>query len=299
MAGLTYSQIVGKLKFQAKATESTIQEQLVQDYNIGYQQFASKLNRYWVRKQQFTDLVAGQSIYQVPVDFKSVVVLVAQVTDSFKPPLQRVFDELEWRRLVSYPQTTSWPTHFFVLGSKQIAVWPTPAEDVTLGLRLAYQPRNFNLSIADIDETDVGATATVVQGSTTITLSGAVLTTNLTGLNFQVTGVLDDTFYDIVASTSSTITIEAPYVASSASGLSWRVGQLPNLPEEYHFVPGDQALWRYFSSNGNEPRAIAHKTYYETARDEALSVYSSAGEASVITEDNETYNPWLVPPPAA
>lgn len=299
MAGLTYTDVLTKLKTQAKSTETSTVTQLVQDYNTGYQQLLSKLTRYWTRKQQFTDLVSGQQIYQTPVDANKIEAVTAQVTTAYKPPLEPVYSEEEWRRLTSYPMTSSWPTYYYVIGQKEIGLWPIPAATVTLGLRLVYQPRAFNLGIADITSTSASATASVTNGSTVVTLSASVLTTSQAGLNFQITGILDDTFYDIVSSTSSTITLEAPYVGPSATGLAWRIGQLPNLPTEFHDVPLHYALWLYYSAEGNESRASLHKKFFDDGTNEALARYSSAQESSVITEEVEMYNPWLVPPPAA
>jgi hypothetical protein len=299
MAGLTYTDVLAKLKTQAKSIETSVTTQLVQDYNMGYQQLLSKLTRYWTRKQQFTDLIAGQQIYQTPVDANKVEAVTAQVTTAYKPPLKPVYSEEEWRRLTSYSMQSSWPTYYFIIGQKEIGLWPVPASSVTLGLRLVYQPRAFNLSMADITSASTSATASVTHGSTTVTLSSGVLSTSQIGLNFQATGILDDTFYDIVASSSTTVTLEAPYVGATASGVAWRVGQLPNLPSEFHDVPLHYALWLYFSAEGNESRAALHKKFFDDGTNEALARYSSAQEASVITEEVELYNPWLVPPPAA
>lgn len=299
MPALTYTNILKKLKTQAKATEATVVEQLLEDYNTGYQQFLSKLTRYWTRKQQFADLVDGQQYYQLPVDANKILAVAVQVTSSYKPPLKAIYSEGQWRRLTSYPMQSSWPTYYYVQGSREIGLWPVPAQDVDLGLRVVYQPTAFNLSIADMSSTTTSATVSVTNGSTTVTLSSGVLSSDMTGLDFQVTGVLDDTFYSIVASTSNTLTLEAPYVAASGSGLAWRIGQLPLLPGEFSDVPIHYALWLYFSANGNESRGAFHKKFFEDMTQEGLARYSSAQEASVLTEEDGALNIWLVPPPAA
>lgn len=296
MSGLTYTDILTKLKTQAKATESSVVTQLVQDMNTGYQNFASKLTRYWVRKQQFANLVASQQFYQLPVDINKIMAVSVSVASTYNPPLEPVHSEEEWRRITSYPMTSSWPSYYYVVGNRQIGLWPIPSQAVLLGLRVVYQPRNFDLSIADVTSTTLGATAAVINGSTTVTLSSAILTTDQTGLAFRVTGVLDDTFYPIVASTSSTLTLEAPYVAATASGQAFRIGQLPNLPPEYHAVPVHYALWLYFAANGDSPRALVNKGLFDDMTREALGLYSSALEASVITEDIDVSNPWFAPP---
>ncbi len=294
MPALTYTDVLTKLKTQSGTTNTTALVQLVQDYNTGYQQFLSKLTRYWTRKQQFADLVAGQQYYQLPVDVNKILAVSIQVTSAYKPPLKPVYSEEEWRRLTSYPMQSSWPAYYYVQGAREIGLWPIPAQAVTLGMRVVYQPRAFNLSVADLTN---AATATVVNGSQTVTLSSAILTSDQTGLAFQATGILDDTFYDIVASSSNTLTLAAPYVAASAGGLSWRIGQLPYLPGEFSDVPVQYALWLYWSAAGNEPRSALHKKLFEDMTQEGLARYSSAQEASIITEEADTLNLWLTPPP--
>lgn len=297
MAGLTYTDILTKLKTQAKATEATVVTQLVQDYNLGYQAFLAKLTRYWTRKQQFANLEADQQIYQLPVDCNKIIAVTVQVSTTYDPPLMPVRDENVWRSLTSTPITSAWPSHYFIIGDRQIALWPTPSADIDLALRVVYQPRAFNLSVADVTSTTLAATATVTNGSQTVTLSGAVLTTDQTALAFQATGLLDDTFYNISSSTTTTLTLEAPYVGSTASGVAFRIGQLPNLPPEYHSVPLHYALWLYFSANGDSPRALTNKTLFDSLTSEALGLYSSSQQSGVITEDEVDFNPWLVPPP--
>jgi hypothetical protein len=222
-----------------------------------------------------------------------------QVTSSYKPPLKRITNEEDWRRITAYPMQSSWPSYYYVVGARQIGLWPIPAQDVTLGLRVVYQPRAFNLSIEDITSTTTSATASVTQGSQTVTLSSGVLSGDKTGLSFQVTGVLDDTIYDITSSTSTTLTLAAPYAGPTASSLAWRVGQVPQLPEEFHFTPGHWALGMYFEANGNSARSAFHMGQFGSQESRALALYSSAGEASVITEEPRDLNIWLTPPPAA
>lgn len=295
---LTYTDVLTKLKTLSNNQTTAAVAQLVQDYNQGYQSLLSRLNRYWTRKQQFANLESGVQIYQLPVDCNKVLEVTVQVTSAYNPPLIPVTSEHDWRRITSYPMQSSWPTYYFVIGRKQIALWPIPAADVTLGLRLVYQPRAYNLSIEDITSTSTGMTASVTNGSTTVSLSSSSLTGDKTGLHFQVTGVLDDTFYPISASTSSSITLETPYVASTASGQAWRIGQLPTFPPEFHDLPIHYALMMYYTSANNETRSAYHKRLFDDMTADALRLYSSSSEAAIITDEAEQgLNLWLVPPP--
>lgn len=300
MPSLTYTDVLTKLKYQSKANETTLVTQLVQDYNTGYQQFLAKLDRYFTRKQQFTNVGAGQNIYQTPIDCSKILLVTVVVGANYQPPLREVQTEEDWRALTAYPQTTQWPTHYFILGNKQISLWPTPSQAQDLGLRLVYQPSSYDLSIADITSVTTAATATLVNGSPTVTLSSSVLPLNQVSLSFQATGVLDNSFYDIGASTGSTITLVTPYAGPSVSGVDWRIGQVPILPPEYSDVPIHYALSLYFDLNGNPARATSHRNSFKQMTDDALEVYSSANESNVITEDQDLdiASIWRFPPPA-
>lgn len=300
MAALTYTDIKNKLKYQSKANETVLLAQLIQDYNTGYAQFLAKLDRYFTRKQAFANIVANQFIYQTPLDCGRILLATVQVGTNWNPPLKEISSEEDWRAITAYPQTSQWPTHYMILGNKEIGLWPTPSTAVTLGLRLVYQPMGYDLVMEDITSTTSGLTATVVNGSPTVTLSGS-LASSLTGFSFQTTGVIDTTFYDVGSNSGTTITLVSPYAGPSAATLAWRCGQVPILPPEFSDVPIHYALWLYFDLQGNAPRANSHKLAFKQMTDEALEIYSSANESNVMTDDGQidVMNIWRFPPPAA
>ena len=65
---LTWSDLTTKAVRLSRDTSPATLTQLQQDMNTGYHMFNAKLGRYYSRKQQFTDVVANQSIYQTPID---------------------------------------------------------------------------------------------------------------------------------------------------------------------------------------------------------------------------------------
>jgi len=308
---LTWSDLKTKAQRLSMDAESATLVQLEQDMNQGYQLFNTKLSRYWSRKQQFTDVVSGQSIYQTPVDSIRVIgmtVKTADGTNSYSPPIKEIRSEYEWRLIKTVPNyNSSWITYYYVLGNDQIEVWPVPSSDIPNGIRFYYQQQDSFLSVDDYisSEQTPALTCTVTNGSTLVTSTGTNFTSQMIGLWFQLTGVTSLQWYEIVdVPTSSTLTLKSAFTGISSSGLNFRIGQMPIFPGEYHDAPVHYALGLYFSSKGNEARSQYHLGSDEDGKrgmfwsmvQDAKSEYSSSTEGNVIADQDNWISPWLLTP---
>lgn len=276
--------------------------QLKQDINTGYHLFNAKLGRYYTRKQQFTNLIANQGLYQTPVDCVRVTGMTVLVSNTYQPPVKEVRSEYDWRLITSYQQTGNWPAWYFMIGNDLLSLWPIPSQDVVNGLRYYYQPADHDLTVDDMTSTGTGATVTVTNGLTTVTAPSAIFTTNLASLYFQVTGEVDNTAYEIISNTTTTLTLKSAYVSTSGSGKAWRIGQIGIIPQQYADAPVHYALGNYFSAQGNEERSQYHLgtedtpgMFYKLQKD-CEQEYSSSISSNVICDDDLYLNPWLVPP---
>lgn len=302
---VSFQQMYQKAQRMARDNTSGTLTQLKEDINTGYHLFNAQLARYYTRKQQFTDLVAGQQIYQTPIDCIRVLGMTVQVTQTYFPTVTPVYTEYDWRNLTSYPMQSSWPTHFFMLGNDEFALWPIPAQSLTNGIRFYYQPQDFDLTLDDTVSTS-STLAIVTNGSATVTANGTPFNAGMVGLWFQVTGETDNTFYEIVAATTSTLTLKSAYVSTSGGSKAWRVAQLSIIPQQYDDAPVQYALGNYFSTKGNEARSQFHLgtpdkpgMFYQLMED-CKQEYSSSSLSNVIADgDMVGYNIWLVQPPAA
>lgn len=279
--------------------------QLKQDWNTGYHMFNAKLARYYARKQQFTNVIATQAIYQVPVDCVRVMGITVLVTGVYQPPLKQVNSEVEWRQITSYPLNSNWPSHFFVNGNSEVILWPTPSQNVTNGLRFYYQPQDHDLSLDDITSVTTGYTVSVTNGSNAVVASGAAFNPDMAGLFFQLQGVTDLTWYPIVSATSTTLTLQTPFVGNTSTAASWKVAQCSLIPQEYDDAPMHYALGNYFAAQGNLNRSAFHLgskekpgMFYQMI-DDCLESYSSSSTSSLIIGDELPLNVWMVPPPAS
>ena len=297
--GLTWTELQNKFVRLSRDTTDGSLEQAKQDMNQAYFDFNAKFGRYWSRKQQFTDINAQQGIYQTPVDCVRVIGMTVEVSDTYQVPVKEVRSEFEWRQITAYPYNSNWPAYYFMIGNDELALWPTPSQSVTNGLRFYYQQQDFALSVEDIISSALSPaqTCTVTNGSTTVTSTGSTFTTQLIGLQFQVTGVTNLTWYEIVdVPTSSTLTLKSSFVGPSGSGLNFRIGQMPIFPGEYHDSLVNYALYLFFSGKGNESRAGQHKSLYDSALQKAEAEYSASTEGNVIFDDGTFTNAWFLTP---
>ena len=278
---------------------ATTLTQLQQDMNIGYQRFNAALGRYFSRKQQFTDIIDDQSIYQTPIDCVRVIGMTLSVGDSntYKTPLKEIRSEFEWRQIKAYPYNSNWPAYYYMLGNDELEIWPTPSQDVTNGIRFYYQQQDHDLSIEDITSTSTSSTVTVTNSSTLVTASSGIFTANMKDLWFQLTGVNDLTWYEIVdVPTSSTLTLKSAFVGITGSSQAFRIGQAFIFPQEYSDVPIDYALARFFEARNNPARAAYHRKNYDDMVNQAVTEYSSSTEGNVIFDDGAYLNSWFITP---
>lgn len=300
---LTWTQMERKAVRLSRDTTPGTLTQLQEDMNTGYHMFNAKFGRYYSRKQQFTDVVTGQAIYQTPVDSIRIIgmtVMTGPGTNTYSPPIKEIRSEYEWRLIKTVPNyASSWITYYYVLGNDEIEVWPVPSSTISNGIRYYYQPQDHDLSVEDVVSSSLSPTqtCTMVNGQVVVTSTGSTFTAQMTGLWFQLTGVTDLTWYEIVAvPTASTLTLKSAFVGNSGSGLSFKIGQLSILPQEYDDVPVHYALSLFFSGKGNEQRATLHKNMFDTAITDATTAYSLSTEGNVISDSDNYISPWLLTP---
>lgn len=308
---LSFTDLSNKFVRLSRDTTAGTLTQGQQDMNQGYQLFNAKLSRYFSRKQQFADIVEGQSIYQTPIDSIRIIgmtVATATGVNSYSPPIKEIRSEFEWRQIKTVPNYASnWATYYYVLGTDEVEIWPTPSADVTNGIRFYYQVQDHFLSVADIISSALAPaqTCSITNGGVTLTSTGTTFTAQLTGLWVQLTGVTDLTWYEIVdVPSTSTLTLKSAFVAPTVSGASFRIGQMPIIPGEYHDAPTHYALGMFFYGKGNTSRGDYHlgkdqdgqRGMFWSQVQDAVKEYSSSTEGNVIFGDENYINPWIITP---
>lgn len=292
---LTFQECYEKAQTIAGDTSAETLALLKSDINMGSHKFNAALDRYFTRKAKTTNIVANQQYYQLPVDCIKVSKVRAKqsTSGSVTYPLRQIHNETEWDALNTTSQTGNWAIYFFQRGHDEIGIYPTPSDNITDGLEIAYEPRDKSLTQDDYTT----GTVTVAEGSAAVTGSGTTFTQSMIGRVFKTTE--DGYAYKVAGYSSATsITLEEPYIGQGGSSRTYKIGESFLFPEEFHDAPVDFALSRFFEMRNNPERAVYHLKRYRDAVDTAKSQYSSSSSSAVITSGVEEYNIWLVPPNA-
>jgi len=220
------------------------------DRNLGpkYQLILAELTDHKTQPPPKTaSTVADQVYYHYPpdvVDIENVQVTV----NSVKYPLETIHSQSIWNWLNSLTIQTSAIPQFVFPRRDDFGIWPTPQAVYTI--TFDYHMRDRNLTTADYTT----GTVTVTEDSATVTGSSTTFTANMVGRWFQVTtNTADSYFYRVTSYTSATVmTLESVYEGASGSGLSYKIGESPELPEELHICLADGIISDWYAGPGQD-----------------------------------------------
>lgn len=290
---LSYQEAYEKAQIISGDQTATTLTQLKQDINIGYKRFNAAIARYFTRKQQYTDLIAGQQYYQIPVDAIRVSNVTVTLPNDYIYPVEEMKTEMDWRQLNIVQYNSTYAYYYFVLGNDLLGLWPIPSDDVPSGLRYIYQPQDVDLT----KDNYTTGTATISNGTVTVTGTGTSWNNTHIGMYYRTTDNTDGNEYEIFdVPNATTLTLKTPYVGPSVTNATYALGQMLITPSEYNDVPIDYALARFFESRNNPQRADYHRKNYDEAVKEAVIKYASSSTSNVITDQDDSYNMWFLPP---
>ncbi len=231
--------------------------------NQGYKMLLATLGRQLTEKVKTATSVASQRGYQMPPDcawVKNVSVLVGTT----KYPLQEVQSEQTWDY---YTQNdyTGIPQRFFYrprfgIGGGILELDPIPgASDYTI--RLTIEATDKDLS----KDAYTTGTVTVANGSANVTGSGTTFTSDMVGRIFQLTSDGEDRlWYRVKTFTSTTaLVLENVYEGGGTSGLSYKIAEIFNVPEDLQILPCYFALWQWYDSKKDATNALKYRQYWD------------------------------------
>lgn len=286
---MTIAQLKAKAQKLSGDSSSATLTQFETDINIGANKLNSAMNNYFNRRSKSTNMIADQQYYQLPPDCIRVIGVDFVISADRRLPITQVRSEYQWRQINYTAQSSNWITYYFVKGSDEIGLFPTPSDNLTSGVIIYYEPRSAKLTASDYST----GTVEVTNGDTTVTGTGTAFTAEMVGREFQVTDGSDGFNYRIAGYTSGTeITLEEPYIGFSGSGKTFNIGQSFAFPEEYHENTVDYALYRFFEMNNNPERAKYHQNQFDSAVAEVKDKYASSSASQVITDEIVVYDPF-------
>lgn len=233
-------------------------------YNLGsrYQVAWDTLSSYVNTDELSSTTVAAQQYYYYPVgtqSVESVTITIGSVQYTLSPIYSQ--DQWNWFNALQV-QPTSIPQLFFPRRD-DFGIWPIPQDAYTITFQRFFRDRN--LLVDDV----TSGTVSVTQGSTTITGSSTTFSAAMAGRWFTITDTTapgQGYWYRIASRTSDTsITLDTYYAGTTGSGLSYRIGETPELPEgAHHLFPYGTAADYYAGLRNNVENSKRFDNYFWT-----------------------------------
>lgn len=205
--------------------------------------------------------VAAQTYYAYPADLSKVESITVTV-GTIAQPLKIVQSQEEWDRLQQFPISSGFPTHAFPR-QLDFGIYPTPNGIYTMTLNGNYRPVNMT-------ENDyITGTIACTTGLAVITGSGTTFTSSMVDRFLALTtgGIPYGNFYNIASYQSATqITLSTIFNdLTTSSGLSYVIGQSPNIPDELHeFIPYRVASAYWMTRRHDAVKASQYANYFYT-----------------------------------
>ena len=277
---LTFHNIYSEVQEQVQDETTDSLTLIKRAINQGMKKFANTLNRDWRLTRKTFSTVASQQFYQFPEDAVRVKTVIIEISD-IAYPLQEVVDEEEWNLLnVRGTQSSDIPEFFFIRGNDEVGIWPIPATAVASAGTLVYERRVRDMS----QDNYTTGTVTLTNNSAAVTGSSTVFNANMVGRSLRADDPAGDgMWYKIASFTSTTaITLEQTFGGTTASGLTYVIGELPDTPEEYHESLIDYACYRYYLRKKSRSEARDMRIAFENALEDCKANYSSKTTSQYI-----------------
>src|SRR3990167_5452352 len=183
------------------------------------------------------------------MDIENVTVTVG----SQKFPMDTVNSQARWNWLNTLTYTGSIPEFIFPRRD-DFGVWPIPSGVNTITFDYHYRDRNLTT------EDYTGGTVAVTLNSITITGTDTTFTAAMVGRWFLPTTARHGYEYRIASFDSTTqLTLESVYEGDTENGLSYRIGESPEIPEEAHILLSQGVTADWYAGPGQD---IAKGTWW-------------------------------------
>lgn len=268
---------------------------ITQDINQAQQMFKNAVRNYWTRNQVTTSLVSGQQDYTMPANFVRTTE-VTIMANGIVYPLEQVASEHKWNQLNIIPSVTIYiPTRYFIKGFNVISVWPAPSTNNIGSLSVSFQPRTRDWSTA---LADITGTAKVNNGSVLVTDSATSFSQSMAGDAFTVIDGTGGNWYPIQSvPTNSTLNLQNYYVDQTNLTANYLIGQVPDIPEDYHMALVYFPLYQFELKRGHMKEAQAYYALFNDLLNRYEDTYAVKTTGIVQTKQRgASYSVFGIPP---
>lgn len=237
---ITFYQHIEEIKKAYKITDAEQVLSLKRWYNQACSKIKKKLMRRVNAETIYAALVADQQAYQLP-EYAGRVYNVRYNSQGSEQRLIEVASHDMWLDMNSNNSQTGVPTHYHLISEDEIELYPIPSEAVADGLEVNVAFKHGRLTADDVTT----GTATASNGSQTVTLSSSIVTPKMVGRWFTVNDGQEE-WYRISEYVSSTsFKVENYFEGIGGAGLSYIIGEMVDIPEEYVDLPELYTIAKY------------------------------------------------------
>lgn len=248
---LTFSEIksqfltnIGKANLSSTSPEGVlILADFQRNLKMRYQTVFSHLQNFTTQTGKTASTVPGQQYYHYPVGISKIDDVVVTI-GSVQYPLKVMNSQHSWDVKNAITIQPSAIPEYIYPRRDDFGIWPIPQGTYTITF-YSYI-RDHSLSVDDY----MNGTVTVTNGDTTLVGSGTTFTAGMVGRWFEVTDTTSADYgywYRISGFNSATsLTLENSWQGTTASGLNYRIGQTPEIPEEGHILLSDGVTADYY-----------------------------------------------------
>lgn len=266
-----------------------------QDINQGLKLFKNAARRYWTRKQASAQLVLNQQYYQLPPDCVRVTQVYVNA-NGLNYPVKQVNSEYLWNKINIIPAITiNVPTYFFIRGRDEIGLWPIPSYTAANSLNISYEPQ-LEMGLDDVTT----GTCTVTNGSTTVDFSNNIVTPDMVGRWFQITGNrYNEAWYQVsIYDSTNQLELANFYGGTSGSGLNFTISDVPDIPPDYHLSLMWYAASNFFLKRKDAEMSDLYMSKFQNELEQYQENYASKTTGVVQNQsDRYRYSIFLIPPP--
>lgn len=276
---LSFQKLYEDTQEQVKDNDTTTLTLIKRYINQGAKKFGAKLSREWRTSRRTFSTVADQQYYDLPADcirIKTLVITIASVPY----PLEQIDDEDVWNELNMRESSSDIPEFYYIRGSNEVGIFPIPSSSNTDAAAIRYERRMRDMSAADYTT----GTITLTNDSTTVTGAGTTFTEAMVGRWIRINDPDGDGFwYQIEDFTSTTVVVLArKYQGETLAGASFTIGEMPDIPEEFHENLIDYACFRYYRRRKDRGMARDFKNDFDDALVECQANYSSSSSSQYL-----------------
>ena len=210
-----------------------------------YQDMLSHISSFITEAPKTASTVVDQQYYHYPAGVINVEAVTVQINTNFYVPLTVVESLDNWNMLNTIPLKGTWPRFMFPR-KDDFGVFPIPT---TADYVITFTPHvsDRNLSVDDYTT----GTVSIPANSTVLTGSGTTFTPAMIGRWFQMSDESQQgqgKWYRISSYTSSSVLgLETSYNDATVTGKTYRICQVPELPDQLHAQLEAGCVADYFS----------------------------------------------------